>query len=208
MNAQIDLIEGTTRDLSKSQYFTPPELAERVVEWAGVQRGTVSAGWNPSDKRPMRVLEPSAGNGALVRPLVAAGAWVAAVEIDRRYDQELFTAGADYRIYGADFLKLGRESGLDTFDLCVMNCPYHDNGEMKFVLHALKFAPRVVGIFRADVFYSVTRGEQLWNTVRPTRVAFCSRRPFKGAETDYCVLELVKRESAGPTACTVEWWNL
>lgn len=214
MNAQIELIEGTNRNTELSQYFTPPKLAAKLVEWAFA--GRTSTGEPLACQA--RVLEPSAGNGAIVRPLVAAGAEVYAVEIDDRYFDALArisVADRDDRLeFGiGDFFSM--QQALDQgyplqFDLCVMNPPYHDDGESKFITHALKFAPRVVGIFRADVFYTVTRAEGLWSKVRPTRVAFCARRPWKGAETDYCALELVQRNSPatrGVEVVHLEWWQ-
>jgi predicted RNA methylase len=206
VNAQIDLIEGTTRDLSKSQWFTPPELAQKVVEWANIFR---SEGPTP------RVLEPSAGNGALVRPLVAAGAHVMACEIDGRYAPELEAMPID-RVWG-DFLTF-EVSELNTFDLVVTNPPYErteqcpQGQDVAFILHALKFAPRVVGIFTDRILFGVERKEGLWSKVRPTRIAFQSRRPFKGAQTDYVVLELVMRADTarfgeGYTInAALEWW--
>lgn len=214
---QVDLLEGTTRDVGKSQYFTPPKLAERVVKWAGANCKLpiwAALQGEPSNvveryDRPMRVLEPSAGNGALVRPLVAAGAEVYAIELDDRYAPELRNAGAA-ALWFDNFLEFKPyDDRWRAFDLCVMNPPYHDGLEERFILHALAFAARVVGIFRADLFYSVGRGAKLWTQVRPTRAAFCSRRPWKGAETDYVVLELVKRESPADllsTGLSVEWW--
>lgn len=214
MSDQLEWIPGSTRDVALSQYLTPPKLAERVVEWAGIPESFGHHG-----TRMYRVLEPSAGNGALVRPLVAAGAHVHAVELDLRYVSDIANALGlgkhEHRMdCPHDFLEMRQplDRGYPIqFDLCVMNPPYHDDNESKFVLHALEFAPRVVGIFRADIFYTVTRGEGLWKAVRPTRVAFCSRRPWKGAETDYCVLELVKRSANVDRyfdcdPCTLEWW--
>ena len=87
-NSQLELIEGTNRDAGLSQWFTPPKLAARVVEWAGVPI---------SPFKEWRVLEPSAGNGALVRPLLAAGAEVYAVEVDDRYFGDLALLGANDR---------------------------------------------------------------------------------------------------------------
>lgn len=205
MNEQIELIEGTNRDVSLSQWFTPPELAARVVEWAGI----ADPNRRPYE-RGYRVLEPSAGNGALVRPLVAAGAQVVAVELDTRYYEELRSTGAATWI-GEDFLQFDL-GGWPQFDLCVMNPPYEDGKDVAFILHALKFAPRVVGVFRSQILHGVERKAKLWRDVRPTRIAYCSGRPFKGAETDYVVLELVKRDDTYSLrhgiadTVTVEWW--
>ena len=62
-------------DRERSQFFTPADLALKVWRWAVFQQG-----------RPrMHVLEPSAGRGALIEPMIANGwPWggVVACEID------------------------------------------------------------------------------------------------------------------------------
>ena len=188
-HAQTELFEGTNRDLTMSQYFTPAKLAQRVVEWAGVHDKTDSKRMHSVN--PPRVLEPSAGNGALVRPLVAAGAEVVAYELDERYEADLLKAGAVQVWCGFSFIEQCSANEQPRFDLCVMNPPYHENLAAEFIMHALEFAPRVVGIFQADIFYTVGRYEQLWTRARPTRAAMLARRPWSG-ETDYVVLEIVK----------------
>lgn len=213
MNAQIELIEGTNRDVSLSQWFTPPELAQKVVEWAG------PFDYLNSERtgQPYRVLEPSAGNGALVRPLVAAGARVTACEIDDRYFEELdalndggVTVCGDFLLTPAPVADAAR------FDLCVTNPPYENGLDVAFILHALKFAPRVVGIFQAGIEYGVDRADDLWKYVAPTRILKLKRRWFKdpftkgGGVTNCVALELVKRHpverAEAPRKCTIEWW--
>jgi len=198
---QIELIPGTNRDVSKSQWFSPPELAQRVVEWAFEGRAMERLG--------ARVLEPSAGNGALVRPLVAAGADVYAVEIDMRYADELRALECVAWV-GDDFLEyqLGE---WPEFDLCVMNPPYENGLDVAFILHALKFAPRVVGIFRSQILHGKARKRELWTKVRPTRIAFLTERPDfggdHGAMTDFVVLELVKHpQHLSWSQAKCEWW--
>lgn len=218
MTAQGELLEGTSRDKTLSQWFTPPTLAADVVEWAGVAHGVVPAGWNPNDKRPIRVLEPSSGNGALVRPLVAAGAEVTAIEIDLRYFGEL-NAYKSVRTVRDDFLALQVHS-LGTFDLVVMNSPFERTKRCKlgqdvaFILHALEFAPRVVCIVRSAIQHGQRRKEALWKHVRMTRkVDLCERPEFgtgdgPGAQSDFIVAELVKRTNMQrePDLVQVERW--
>lgn len=210
---QLEMIPGTNRDLSLSQFFTPPELAQRVVEWA-----LKNEGWDwVANGKCVRVLEPSAGNGALVRPLVAAGAEVVAYEIDQRYHADLLKAGA-VQVYGNDFTESCDHNDDYRFDLCVMNPPYEDGMDVKFILNALQFAPRVVGIFKADIWHGVDRYDELWSQVRPTRELKLKRRWFKnpqtgkGGETNYVALELEKRSpltaerDGSPDRVTIEWW--
>lgn len=206
---QLEMIPGTNRDLSLSQWLTPPELAQKVVEWAMPDRATLGT---PDWKRayPYRVLEPSAGNGALVRPLVAAGAEVTAIELDERYVAELKALGA--HTFLGNFLALHPPSPGEGFDLVLQNPPYENGLDVAFILHALEFAPRVVGIFTDRILFGVERKKSLWSKVRPMRVAFCSQRPFKGAQTDYVVLDLMKRHPCEADNNTfsdktrTEWW--
>jgi predicted RNA methylase len=212
---QEELIAGTNRSKALSQWFTPKELAERVAEWARVHGGCSCTDpfCNIPTERPMRVLEPSAGNGALVRPLIAAGAIVTACEIDERYAADLGREKGSWGwVHICDFLER-KPTDMGPYDLCVMNPPYEDGQDVAFILHALKFAPRVVGIFTDRILFGVERKEGLWSQVRPTRIAFQSRRPFKGAQTDYVVAELVRSTPEGygrvtPIAqdVTLEWW--
>ena len=208
MNAQNELIPGTNRDTSKSQWFTPRELAQKLVEWA---LGTEIC------VQPTRVLEPSAGNGAIVRPLVAAGAEVCAIEIDERYCSDLRRELGSWNplFCPSNFLEWGATIAYG-YDLCVMNPPYENGMDVAFILHALKFAPRVVGIFRSQLLHGVSRKRELWAHVRPTRIAFLSKRPDfggeYGAKTDFIVCELMQRHtcerdlSVFSDKCRVEVW--
>lgn len=224
MNAQIELIEGTNRNHAQSQFFTPPKLAAKLVEWANVH----PTGWDRELRpagdmfvsahtvpAPMRVLEPSAGNGAIVRPLVAAGAIVSAVELDARYRDALcdLLPPPDHKVWcGDNFLDIPACGEVGPYDLVCGNFPFHLDLTGEFTLHALKFAPRVVAIYPSNVFYSEQR-EDLWKQVRPTRIAFMSKRAWPGA-TDYVALELERSCPDGygrvmPSAedVRVEWWH-
>lgn len=208
---QLEMIPGTNRDLSLSQWLTPPDLARRVVDWAliGTDWGRRVGGFGGD-----RVLEPSAGNGALVRPLVAAGAGVFAVELDERYTSDLRRElGSWGMLVTCDFLAIQPPPTGEGFSLVLMNPPYENGLDVAFILHALKFAPRVVGIFRSQILHGKARKRELWSKVRPTRIAYLSERPDfggdYGAMTDFVVLELVEmagRNKNYPLDCTVEWW--
>ena len=89
---------GVTVVTAPHLFPTPPDLARRVVELAEIGAG-------------MRVLEPSAGTGALVRAIQQAleGADVVAVEINATLAAGLADTVQECRC--ADFLALGDELG-------------------------------------------------------------------------------------------------
>ncbi len=109
---------------SLQQFFTPPEVAKKVVELAGFAR---------------RVLEPSAGTGCLVRAFQKEW-WdrdhyhVTLVEKDDALAYKL--AEDDHTVFCLDFLLISPHRA---FDLVLMNPPYRDGQYAAHVLHALKF---------------------------------------------------------------------
>lgn len=104
------------------EFFTPNELASKVVEMASV--------WGK------QVLEPSAGDGILAMACMAAGAQsVLCVEIQSKHCKTLKEKGFHYTI-NDDFLKLKPEA---KFGRVVMNPPFTKKQDVKHVLHALKF---------------------------------------------------------------------
>jgi predicted RNA methylase len=119
--------DGTApRAVSAFQLFqTPADLAARMVELAAVSPG-------------QRVLEPSAGLGRIIDPLLAAGASVVAVEEAPDCARELFTRYASDRVtlLQRDFLTV--EPG-ELFDAVVMNPPFHMRADTRHTLHALQF---------------------------------------------------------------------
>jgi predicted RNA methylase len=103
-------------------FYTPPELAARVVEVADVSGKLV--------------LEPSAGHGALVKECLAQGASeVVAVELNPEACAHLGSEHPKVTLYSADFLKLNLKNG--DFDRIVMNPPFTKNQDIKHVTKAL-----------------------------------------------------------------------
>ncbi|WP_437609604.1 methyltransferase [Erwinia sp. V71] len=106
---------------------TPPDVVERLIELADIQNG-------------MRVLEPSAGRGALA---VAAQKSAIGVKVDM---VELMPENNTYLINlqipdakigePFDFLKI---EPMPSFDRVVMNPPFGRQADIKHVSHALKF---------------------------------------------------------------------
>jgi tRNA G37 N-methylase Trm5 len=104
-------------------FHTPKDLAERMVHLAGIKPGD-------------RVLEPSAGEGAIALAAQSAGAIVTAIEIRPeavlKLNQVLITPALC-----SDFMKV--PAGDDTYEVILMNPPFTRNQDIQHVQHALGF---------------------------------------------------------------------
>jgi protein-L-isoaspartate O-methyltransferase len=101
---------------------TPPDLAARVVELADIKPGH-------------RVLEPSAGMGALLQAIGNAPDKVA-VEINATLVERLACAGlSGLRVHQGDFLACNGDLG--EFDRVVMNPPFENGADIRHIEHAL-----------------------------------------------------------------------
>lgn len=119
----IMLESGVSIDERKQyqSFYTPPDLADELAIMAGVEG--------------QRVLEPSAGNGALVAACRKFGATqVDCVEIREEERQSLIERGGTVTV--ADFLTL---EPWRQFSRIVMNPPFTKNQDVKHVAHALTF---------------------------------------------------------------------
>lgn len=108
---EIALSTGKITTAADLGFFeTPPDLAERLVRMAEVGPGSFC-------------LEPSAGRGAIVEPLRAAGGLVTMIEVDRDRFKHLRLRFADHeaRAVNADFMTYEPE---EPFDRVVMNPPF------------------------------------------------------------------------------------
>lgn len=171
---------------SLDQYFTGGPIAQAMIEWALLTRG-------------MRVLEPSAGDGGLVRHL-PKNIQLRAVEYDERLIPGLKAIGhPSLTVEHADFLR--REANRDAYDVAVMNPPYGEGRDGDHVAHALRSAKRVVALVRANFEFGIGRYHQLFRWAEVTRRVVLVRRPtFYGpgdkgmkARHDYELIELVRR---------------
>lgn len=113
------------RAISAFQLFqTPPALAERMAEIAGIQPGHT-------------VLEPSAGLGRLLVPIMdRMPSHVTACELSADCCRELFQRFPDVSLLQRDFLTVPQGA---TFDRIVMNPPFHMRSDIAHTRHALGF---------------------------------------------------------------------
>lgn len=107
----------------EQSFFTPPPLAHALVARVGV--------------KGFRVLEPSAGEGALADEIRANGAAsLLCYEREKRFAEVLKAKGHDVMV--ADFLKV--EPSTDgLFDRIVMNPPFTKGQDIKHIRHAQRF---------------------------------------------------------------------
>ena len=194
------------RDFSKSQWYTPAQLARRIAEWA-------LAGLAPVPPSMLRVLEPSAGQGALARPLRELGAHVLCVEIDASNAALLMAAG--FSVSHRDFLQ---PLTVPPVDLAVMNPPFEGGQTERHVMQALRHAPRVVCHCPLTTLAGKGRRDGLWSEVHLRRLVIHSARPNyggSGGKTDMCTIDVVRRHEGAPSmqghvtadGCNVEWWD-
>lgn len=153
------LADGHVVDVKKTleQFFTPAGLADRMVTLARIKPGDL-------------VLEPSAGNGALLRAIRAAGAACRAYEIDPALRDGLraeffpWLSGSmpaellrQADAVGGDFMLVDAEP---EFDAVVMNPPFSRNQDVRHVRRAfdwLRPGGRLVAIMSEHAAFSQDR---------------------------------------------------
>ena len=196
------------RDLALSQYWTPPALAKRMVDMLGLPRGS-------------SVLEPAAGCGRLVEPLLAADLKVVACELDRRWAKVLRDRWPDIGITRCDYPARKFPPFDLHYDGAVLNPPYEHGLDGRFLARALEDADVVVALCRVQILFGTQRYASIWEPhgYRLDRVAFLPRRPSFGGGSprhDFCVLRFRSHDDAADDFCqrgddprpTVEHWLL
>lgn len=187
-----------------SQFYTPDDLAARIAEFA------------LRDVEPRTVLEPSAGQGALVRALLgrAPALQITCIDLDPKNAHALlaeFTRSVF--VSSADFLSF---APAQRFDLAVMNPPFDGGTAATHIRHALRFCDGVVAHCPITTLAGQQRRVGLWAQCELVAMAVCSTRPRyigKGGETEMCTVrvqpiaaELEERDLLVPRSVAVEFW--
>lgn len=120
---------------------SPTAVVEMLIKLSGVKHG-------------MRVLEPSAGRGAIVKALMDAGCKVRAIELIDSNIRHLQGLGCS--VSQGDFLEthVSRETDETLFDAIVMNPPFAKHQDIAHVMHAthfLKPGGRLVAVMAGGV---------------------------------------------------------
>lgn len=216
MSAQSTLFDAAERKPALSQWYTPPWVADRMVRWVS---------WTHLVE-PLSVLEPSAGDGALIRALARSEApvgWLTAYEIDASRHEDIEAAAnalrkagvrSGWAIHGDDFLA-AHESDPDSFHVALMNPPYENNQAVEHATKALDLCECVIGLFPASILHSKGRAE-FWRWTDIRRMAALTERPKCGGEytpqIDFLGLRLTRRKHArlqgdAAEATYIEWWS-
>jgi len=152
-DAMAESLKAGVTVVSAPQLFpTPADLADRMVDEAGIREAVRQ---NPS----LRVLEPSAGTGHIVKAIQKAGVDPVAVEINLTLCRLLEEIGND--VHCADFLEMTptggtSETDLGHFDRILANPPFAEGADVRHVTHALAFLKpggRLVAIMSAGVLF-------------------------------------------------------
>lgn len=130
--AMKQTLEAGVKVVTANQLFpTPPELAKRMVELAGIEHGH-------------RVCEPSAGTGNIVKAIRNAGfngdIHLDCIEINHDLCKALKASGEDADC--RDFLEVTKPycpDAPDGWDRIIMNPPFERGSDIKHINHALKF---------------------------------------------------------------------
>lgn len=178
-------LRSSSREVSKDLAFypTPEAVAQPIV--ASLHLGA-------SD----RVLDPSAGDGGLVVPLLKTGARVTGIEVDpRRYSQlaRLPAARGQLTAVLANFLQMPQDP---SYTHVLMNPPFFGTHWMDHVVHAYGFlAPGglLVAILPATAEVSESRRHEEFREWAKAR-----------AESHWCMFSGLPPESFAPSGTRVQ----
>ena len=204
------------RQEALDQWFTPGHAAARLVSWCG----RPPMGW--------RVLEPSAGNGALVREVARSlrQPRIDAIELDPRFAAQLealgesFSLGDSLRVECCDYLT--RPAPEAPYDLAVMNPPYAKGLDSEFLSKAMGESLRIVALVRLALLESQRSHSRIWSRIESgewalQNIAIFSARPVflaageesDGGKTAFAAVKLSRTYgewAAGRCGTHVEWW--
>lgn len=160
---QLAIVEaGPKPSPDLSQYNTPPKLAKALVRLVrpmlldARRRGYA-----------LRVLEPSAGRGNLIRALrdvVGELAEVDAVELDPRWREDLVAAGAT-RVHIGSYLD--RPAPARPYDLILSNPPFSKGEETEHLAKMLDETHRAAVLLPTRSKHGRKRHEAVWQRFDP-----------------------------------------
>lgn len=205
------------------RFYTDLRIAAKMVAWANYADGS------DTGLKDKVVLEPSAGDGAIVRCLPKTIRGVVAVESEKAAFNKLTKLGPNPKFFPVhvDFMQLGMTSEClkwpssnrrgYAFDIAIANPPYENGQDVEHIGHMLELAPRAVVLVRVNVMSLVSFADLVAKRkLTIDRVAyFLGRPPFygpddkgEGARHDYCVLDLHTGHDEESQRPDVEFWRV
>lgn len=122
---------GTAVSKDLQFYWSPPEVIDHALEFASVWN---LPEWRYNPPEPLRVLEPSCGDGRILDALRARGHSALGIEYHGGRAAEARAKG--HSVVTSNFLECPPRP---EFDRVVMNPPFYGRHYVKHVRHALKF---------------------------------------------------------------------
>lgn len=217
---QLSIAENAPLDLNPdlAQWFTPDWLADHVAELIPFEFLT----W-----RPYRVLEPAAGDGALIRAMLRAhptlhryGVTIDAVDVDGRFAWPLSAVAAEARKIRAEMhVEIGsyldRPAPERRYDVAITNPPFTRGMETPFLAKLLDECDQIIAILPSRALHGLARHDAIWRRFEPVGSAdrewsirainYCIRRPkFAGANGGKDEIVIVDLQRM-PGRCHVRW---
>lgn len=169
------------------QFFTPKWLADKIAKraldvWKNEaprsRHGTFTRG---------NIVEPACGNGALVRAMLDVGIpadCIIANDIDPRWAKHCAERFPGVTVTCANFLfDLKLPTGVS---VVVMNPPFGKDcsagNDVDFLEHALKVAPNVISVIRAELEHQVDADSRVFSKTNVRWRARCIGRPDFGGD--------------------------
>lgn len=138
-------------------YWSPAPVIAAALELAGVWN---LPEWKYNPPAPLRILEPSCGDGRIMEAIRARGHRVFGIEYHAGRAAEARAKG--HNVLTANFLE---QPATPEFDVVVMNPPFYGRHYVKHVRHAVKFLKpggTLVSILPATAWYDHGELEGEW----------------------------------------------
>lgn len=148
---------GTAVSKDLQFYWSPEPVIRAALEFAGIPN---LKDWRRNPPEPLRILEPSCGDGRILDALRDYGHRVFGIEYHSGRAAEAAAKG--HRVICANFLECPPRA---EFDAVVMNPPFYGRHYTKHVRHALKFlkpGARLTTILPASAYYDHRELEGEW----------------------------------------------
>ena len=156
------LEKGVTTQVVPQLFPTPKKISEQIYSMLDI-------------KRTERILEPQAGNGDLIRPLISSGhdsTKIVAVEINGPLCEHLRTSLPNIEVHHKDFLSV-EPLELGLFDKVTMNPPFSKLQDIEHIQHAFKFLKAGGGTylssFRGAIFQGLQKIPKIQRVFRAVR---------------------------------------